>query len=402
MASVRLRKTSDNYFACYKLPTGKNDARGMPVFRRVQRSTGTTDKARAQQMAISFERAAIAAGEKRWTENAGRKFLAELNALSGVSVAEVEPAGDFLRRWLRSREKSLGPASLIKYSDVVRDFLRFMGDGVTMADITSKRVAEFRDADVSAGKAPSTINKTLMILRQAFNEATMQRIFEVNPAQGLNVKGAKKAAQHRSAYTFEQFRELVRCTAPDYHPPERTTWKAHTLHPDWQTLIMVCGYTGARQQEAAQLEWSQIDLAGLRMTLTRTKTDDTHWLPLHASLAAHLSQRWVDAGKPRKGPLLPRLSTVQRRRISNEFRRSILPRVGIVQEFATGNGKGRKLAAYSIHSLRHSLATWLADAGVEESMRMQLIGHEDESVNRGYTHTQLAQAASALGKVPSI
>ena len=83
-------------------------------------------------------------------------------------------------------------------------------------------------------------------------------------------------------------------------------------------------------------------------------------------------------------------------------RRSIPPRVGIVQEFATGNGKGRKLAAYSIHSLRHSLATWLAEAGVEESMRMQLIGHEDESVNRGYTHTQLAQAASALGKVPTI
>jgi integrase len=402
MASVRLKKNSEHWFACYKVPTGKLDARGLPVFRRVQRSTGTDDKERAQQMAISFERAAVAAAEKRWSERAGRRLLSELSALTGVSVAEVEPAGDFLRRWVNGRKATLGAASFTKYSDTVRDFMKFIGEGVPLADITPKRVADFRDADTVAGKAPATVNKNLMILRQAFSEATAQGLFTTNPADGLNVKGAKKAAQKRSAYTFEQFRELVRVTAPDYRPPSRTTWKNHTLDPDWQTLVMLCGYTGARQQEAAQLDWAQVELDSLRMTLERSKTKDTHWLPLHPSLAAHLRGRWERAGKAKSGPVLPHLSTVQRRRISNEFRRSILPRVGIVQEFATGNGKGRKLAAYSIHSLRHSLATWLQQAGVEESMRMQLIGHEDERVNRGYTHTQLTQAATALGKVPSL
>ena len=386
------------------MPTGKLDARGLPVFRRVQRSTGTADKERAQQMAISFERAAVAAAEKRWTENAGRKFLAELNALTGVSVAEVEPAGDFLRRWLRGHERNLGPASRKKYADTIRDFLKFVGEGGPLADITAKRVAEWRDAESAAGKAPATVNKGLMILRQAFKEATTQRLFEANPADGLNVKGAKKAAQKRSAYTFDQFRDLVRVTAPDYRPPERTTWKNHTLPPDWQTLVMLCGYTGARQQEAAQLDWSQVEIEARRVTLERSKTKDTHWLPLHPSLAAHLKQRWESAGKPASGPVLPHLCTVQRRRISNEFRRSILPRIGIVQAFDSREekGKARTLAAYSLHSLRHSLATWLAQAGVEESMRMQLIGHEDEGVNRGYTHTELKQASEALGKVPGI
>lgn len=402
MASVALKGRSSNWFACYKLPTGKNDAEGNPIFRRVQRSTGTSDKARALQIAISFERAAVAAAEKRWTENAGRKFLAELHALTGVAVAEVEPAGDFLRRWLRSHERGLGPASRTKYADTIRDFMSFIGEGNPLADITSKRVADFRDAESASGKGPSTVNKSLMILRQAFQEAVNQKLFDANPAQGLNVKGAKKAKQKRSAYTFDQFRELVRVTAPDYRPPERTTWKNHTLDPDWQTLIMVCGYTGSRQQEAAQLDWLQVEHDAMRMTLSRTKTADTHCIPIHPSLAVHLRKRWEDAGRPKSGPVLPHLCTVQRRRISNEFRRSILPRIGIVQAFATGNGKGRRIAAYSLHSLRHSLATWLEMAGIEESMRMQLIGHEDEDVNRGYTHTQLAQAAAALGKVPAL
>lgn len=402
MASVALKGRSSNWFACYKLPTGKTDEKGDPIYRRVQRSAGTTDKQRALQMAISFERAAVAAAEKRWTENAGRKFLAELNALTGVSVAEVENAADFLRRWLKGRKRMLGDRSYDLYSGAIEAFIAMIGERSTLSDVTPKRVAEFRDAETASGKGATTVNKSLSILRQAFSEATAQHVFTHNPADGLNIKGAKKAAQKRKAYTFDQFRELVRVTDPTYVQPGRKTWKGKTLDPDWQTLIMVCGYTGARQQEGAQIDWFQIEHAALRMTLERTKNDDTHWIPLHPSLAAHLRKRWEDAGKPKSGPILPYLSGIERRTISNELRRSILPRIGIVQAFAEGNGKGRRTAPYSLHSLRHSLATWLAEAGVEESMRMQLIGHEDESVNRGYTHTQLAQAAAALGKVPAL
>lgn len=404
MASVRLKKTSEHWFACYKIPTGKNDGRGLPIFRRVQRSTGTGDKDRAQQMAISFERAAVAAAEKRWSENAGRRLLAELNALTGISVAEVENAAAFLRQWMQGRKRMLGDRSFALYSGAIESFIKLIGERATLSDVTAKRVAEFRDAEAASGKGATTVNKSLAILRQAFSEATAQNVFSSNPAEGLNIKGAKKASQKRKAYTFEQFRELVRVTDPAYVQPGRKTWKGKTLEPDWQTLIMVCGYTGARQQEAAQLDWSLVELDAQRMTLERTKNDDTHWIPLHPSLAAHLRKRREEAGSLTAGPVLPYLSGIERRTISNEFRRSILPRIGIVQEFdkSEDKGKGRTLAAYSLHSLRHSLATWLQQAGVEESMRMQLIGHEDESVNRGYTHTQLAQAATALGKVPSV
>lgn len=47
-------------------------------------------------------------------------------------------------------------------------------------------------------------------------------------------------------------------------------------------------------------------------------------------------------------------------------KQTILPRVGIVQPYAKRTeekGVDRTLAAYSLHSLRHSLSMWLNNAG---------------------------------------
>lgn len=390
MASVRQKSGSASWFACYRLPTGRIDAKGRPVFRRVQRSTGTEDRSRALQLAISYERIAELAAEKQLTERAARAFLAEVSAISAISLRDVEPLDGFLRRWLTARGPSLAAHSRERYALAVTQFLEFLGDRqrAPLAEITARHVAEFRDVQVAAGKSPATVNKALGILGMAFAEAAAQHLLEGNPARGLNVRGAKRARQHRRPFTFEQFSALVAAT-----------------DGDWRTFILLGGYTGARQQEAARLTWGQIEFAAGRLYLDRTKTADAHALPLHPALAEHLRARWRAAGRPRSGPVLPYLSTLRRRAISNYFRRDILPRIGLAQPFvprSAERGAARALAPYSFHSLRHSLSTWLAAAGVDEMMRMRLIGHEDTSVNRGYTHTQLEQARAALARVPAL
>jgi integrase len=352
----------------------------------VQRSTGTDDRSRALQLALSYERAAVLASERRFTEQAARAFLAELQAIGAGPVAGGEPVGEFLRRWLAGRAPQLAPHSRERYRLAVDQFLAHLGPraGAPLGDITPREVAGFRDTATAAGKSPATVNKALGILALAFDEARAQHGLERNPARGLNVRGAKRARQQRSPFTFAQFAALVAATAGE-----------------WRTLILLCGYTGARQQEATQLRWEQVDLAAGRLTLARQKNADTHWLPLHPALAAHLRA----LGPAAAGPVLPELSRHLRRAISNHFRRAILPRIGLRQDYAPASaekGAGRRLAPYSLHSLRHSLSTWLAAAGVEESMRMRLIGHENASVNRGYTHRDHAAVAAALASVPTV
>lgn len=389
MASVRKKPGSVHWFACFKLPTGAIDGKGRAVFRRVQRSTGIEDRTRARQIADSYERAAILAGQRRFTEQAARAFLAEISAISAVPAGGA-PLSEFLRAWLRVRGPGLAAHTRERYALAVDQFLEHLGEraGADLGDISPREVAAFRDAQTLAGKSPATVNKALGILAMAFDEARAQHGLERNPARGLNVRGAARARQHRRPFTFEQFSALVRATSGE-----------------WRTLVLLCGYTGARQQEAAKLTWAQVDLARGRLRLARSKTADEHGMPLHTTLSAALRADWLAAGKPTAGPVLPHLSTLQRRAVSNHFRRAILPKIEIRQAYAPASdqkGAGRRLAAYSLHSLRHSLSTWLQAAGVEESMRMELIGHEDASVNRAYTHADFSQAAAALARVPAI
>lgn len=388
MASVKQFPGSANWYACYRLPNGK----------RVQRSTGSADKAAAMQMALGYEKAANAAATGQWGNDGAKRFLAELSAITGVKIASREAVGDFLRRWLTMRAHSLAQGSAMRYDSILTGFLAYVGDAVAISDVTTAQVAAFRDKLIAAGLHPNTVNKTLMVLGQVFAEAVTQGLIDRNPAKGLNVKGAAKRKQHRRAFTIEQFRALVTALDPEH---EDAGWMHKELRRDWQLFVLLAGYTGGRQQEVARLRWEQVDLRKGVLALARSKTADTHWIPLHPTLKAAL-ERTPKAH--RTGFVLPLLAERQRRHISNDFRRLILPRIGIEQTFAERpeGQRGRTLAPYSIHSLRHSLATWLAAAGVEESMRMRLIGHEDEAINRGYTHAGAEQAAAALAKVPGL
>lgn len=398
MASIKKFPNSDNWFACYKLPTGRLGANGRPVYKRVQRTTGTPDKGKAMQTAISYEAASVAAATGAWNDDTAKRFLTEISAITHVKIVSREPVNAFLHRWLTTRASALTQSSAMRYDSILTAFLAYVGEAAAIGDVSTAQVAAYRDKLVADGLSPTTVNKSLMVVAQVFSEAQTQGLIDRNPARGLNVKGAAKRKQHRRAFTFEQFKALVAALDPDC---EDGGWMHKELRRDWRLFVLLAGYTGGRQQEVARLRWEQIDLPRGVLTLARSKTADTHWIPLHPTLKAAL-ERTPKAH--RTGFVLPQLAERQRRHISNDFRRLILPRVGIQQPFSErAKGQyGRTLAPYSIHSLRHSLATWLAAAGVEESMRMRLIGHEDEAINRGYTHAGAEQAAAALAKVPGL
>lgn len=406
MASVKQFPGSSAWYACYKMPTGQSDGRGRMIFRRVQRSTGLTDRSRALQLAISYERASMAAAEKRWTEHTARMFLAEVNVLAGVQVAEVEPTASYVARWLKSKKHTVAEKSWKNFSGITGDFLEFLGPkkDMPLIELTPRLVAEFRDAELAAGKAPTTVNKALSILGQLFDEAVATQVMSINPARGLRLKGADRKAQTRQAFTFEQFRQLVRATAPDV-PSARGNF----LHPDWQTFILAAGYTGGRQQEVATISWENVDFFRHVIRLTRTKNPDDHWMPMHQSLEDHLRLIFTAAGKGGlKSPyVMPHIAKLPGRMISRYFREIVLPRIEIRQPYTARDSKdgktaGRRLAQYSVHSLRHSLSTWLEEVGVPEMLRMRIVGHEDEDVSRKYTHTQREQEAQALAKVPTV
>jgi integrase len=70
------------------------------------------------------------------------------------------------------------------------------------------------------------------------------------------------------------------------------------------------------------------------------------------------------------------------------------------------NGKGRSARRESngltFHSLRHTTVSLLKEAGIPESVVMELVGHDSEQMSAHYTHTgdeALRKAAAVLPEI---
>jgi integrase len=56
----------------------------------------------------------------------------------------------------------------------------------------------------------------------------------------------------------------------------------------------------------------------------------------------------------------------------------------------------------SPHTLRHTAASWLADAGVPEAVVRSILGHAAGSMTARYTHPSEAALLEALGKLEDV
>ena len=84
--------------------------------------------------------------------------------------------------------------------------------------------------------------------------------------------------------------------------------------------------------------------------------------------------------------------------LSGQFTR-LMTAAGIDRTFTEAKGKGRRVSNKSFHSLRHYTATELLNAGVDEALRMKLVGHATVSMSRRYSHATVESLRGAVGKL---
>ena len=408
MASVKRFPGCQVWYACYATFTGKWSVKGRPIFGRRQRTTRLTDKDEAKQIAIAFERQAKKAVAGAWNQMQAREFTYQISALSGNAPSQSIESERFIKDWFETakHDERKGKKTIKNYDGIIADILEFLGPARrsrSIAEFNRPVIFEFRTQEQRNGKSISTINKALGVIKQICDSAMISGAITEHPyfvpGPKLFFPRGTRSAQKRKHFTFPQFRKLVAAT-----DPEKTYADGVKLHAEWRTFIMITGYTGGRQQEPATLTWEHVDFKRRVIVLDESKKRDEHLMPLHPAL-----ERYLKGIKPRsaKGFTMPFIAAQTGQTLSKVFREDILPRIGIVQPYQTKadnpeKGAGRVLAKYSIHSLRHSLSTWLTELGVPESTTMAITGHEDSGVSRGYTHIELMAARAGLEKIGSV
>ena len=373
MASLTKKKTSKIWIAVLTLSDG----------RRTNRSTGTTDKKKAQRIADDFQRIEKEGRENRITEGAIRRNLNEMLERHTKEIINRETVKDFLRAWIDGKKNA---NTREKYQAVVNSFQSNLGAkaNAILSSVTYRDAIEYLNQRSALNIAPKTLSVDAKILSSAFNLAKRLQIIQENPFEkALALKPIEVSSSKKAVFSKEEIQALVTIA-----------------NPDWKAVILLGVYCGARLTDCSTMRWENINLGKRKICYYSTKNKKQIELPLHPALYDFFNSLETKTDKDAYiSPSLAGKSTSGKSGLSGAFTR-LMESAGIDPERIDGKGK-RKFSAKTFHSLRHSFNSMLANSGVSQETRMKLIGHASEQINDQYTHIQMETLRRDIEQLPS-
>jgi integrase len=373
MASLTKKKTSKNWIAVLTLSDG----------RRTNRSTGTSDKKKAQRIADDLQRIENEGRENRITEEAIRRNLNEmLKRHTGESINQ-ETVKDFLRSWIDGKNNQ---HTRERYQYAVDSFQSSLGSKANglLSLVTYRDVTQYLTQRSGAQIASKTLSVDAKILNSAFNLAKKLQFIQENPFEkALALKPIEVSSSKKAVFSKDEIQALVTIA-----------------NPDWKAVILLGVYCGARLTDCTTMRWENINLVKRQICYYSTKNKKQIELPLHPALYDYFkSLTTKDKNETYISPSLAGKSTSGKSGLSGAFTR-LMEKAGIDPERVDGKGK-RKFSAKTFHSLRHSFNSMLANSGVSQETRMKLIGHASEQINDQYTHIQMETLRRDIENLPS-
>jgi integrase len=376
MGSLWKRSNSKYWTACYTAADG----------RQLKRSTKETDKRKARIICDAWEQAESLGAAGILTSHEQLRIVLEqtLERLTGKPIEHFTIRAWF-KRWLKGEQGAVSEGTLKRYSQVVGDFLSFLGTRgeVRLEGLNSEDFAGFRDSLLKRGLAPRTVNIVVRkILKRPVTAAVNEGFLKRNPV--ATIRHLQDVTVEKSVFTPEQVRLLLDAAAPE-----------------WQGLILFGFFTGARLGDLAKLQWQSVDLAERSITFTQKKTGAKIKVPIHPELHDYLLSRSVPDDSRR--PVFPKLSKLRgtgKSGLSMSFKR-IMEKAGVdggIARHKHGQA-GRNISQLSFHSLRHSFVSALANAGVAPELRQKLSGHADAKTHGVYSHHEFVTIRAALEKL---
>lgn len=241
-----------------------------------------------------------------------------------------------------------------------------------LRDCTHKSIQAYLKG-AADGRLPRTLNSHRADLSAFFSWCVLQGYLESNPCDRV-AKVAVSRDKRRRALSVEECRRLLAKA-----PPHRRVC--------YHFLI----FTGLRRAEAGALRW-----ANVRLDVANP----------HVELPGSITK----SGRPETVPLVPQLAdALAAHRGDAQDRQAVFESIPTMPEFRADlaaadipevDDRGRKVV---LHSLRHSLATMLAQSKVPPAVAMTIMRHRDIRLTlEVYTDEGLLPTSAAMGALPSL
>jgi integrase/recombinase XerD len=239
------------------------------------------------------------------------------------------------------------------------------------------------------GKPPDQISETE--LRDYF--LYLQNVKQVSAStRNIALNGIKCLYQHTLHKQWPTL-SLVRPVQPKKLPvilsvAEVQRILARLRRPPYRACLSTIYSCGLRLQEGVQLQVGQIDSDRMLLHVVQGKGGKDRYVPLPERTLAVLRHYWLSHRNPVW--LFPSagqgdLATAQRPRDVS----------GVQKAFRQARQASGVHKAATVHTLRHSWATHLLEAGVNLRLIQSWLGHQSLSTTAIYTHLTLKAEAMA-------
>lgn len=339
----------------------------------------------------------------RDTEGEGRDVLKRIAEYRATAQRFVELLGDL----------PVARIERITIQEFQSLLQRMPSKGAGIRALTAREQIAKADAEDLPRISKVRVKNLLMALSAILSYAARMELIPENPvtASGLTKQLSKAVSKSRRMaprkhYTEQELLHIF--SSPVYSKGWRSPRASYGEAWFWYPLLLC--YTGARREEIAQLQASEVrqSSAGIwhlsllatpdeeDLDLGRTvKTLGSHRLvALHPDLIALGFLDYVSS-LPTKGQLFP----------------GLIPNTGGWY----GYNFGRRWSAYLVdiaglvspvrpmHGFRHSFITMCRDAGVPEELRDAITGHDNGATSRRYGDQELLRLTwEQIQKIPSI
>lgn len=336
------------------------------------------------------------------------------NGIPAESARQTTTIKAWSEEWLTLTERTLSPNSWKSSASAVKQWIVPTIGHVKLSALSPGHVRSVSAEMLDAGRAPSSALRTHSVLMAMLKAASIEGGHPV-PQNLFMITGPSKGESDRDAIPTEHALKILEAAL---QRPDASRWVAALLQ-------------AMRPSEALGLTWDAVDFdnrridiswqlqelpyktaydrdSGFRvptgheskqlfgqMHLTRPKTASGHrvipmvpWM--HAALLAWKKQQtvsdlnlvWPDErGLPKK------------KRADREEWYALIEAAGVTK---TTKGGERP---YDLYEARHTAATLLREAGVDDETIMAIMGHATILSTKAYLHTDTARALEALEKV---
>jgi integrase len=238
-----------------------------------------------------------------------------------------------------------------------------------LAQVTPELLDRLKSRRLSAGKGKATVDRDLSALK-----AMMHKAEDWGYAAKQRWASVKALKITRKRLYFHSAEELDRLLA--------------RCHSHWRTVALLAARAGLRREEIHTLTWEDVDLVRGRIHIVakdvgqgerwEPKDYEQRWVPIMASdLREHLAPL---ARKPRSRWVV----------VENNGER---PSLAVMTAYMRKLARKAKLRG-SLHILRHTFASHLAQRGVDLKRIKDWLGHSDMATTEIYAELLPDEAPS--------